>query len=106
VENAIVHGLERKQGKGNIDVDILKEGGLLKIIIQDDGMGMDDEELNKVITALDKVDDMPGYRIGLRNVHQRIRLFYGDGYGIKIYSKSGNGTRVEIILPGNEVIPC
>lgn len=106
VENAIVHGLERKQGKGNIDVDILKEGGLLKIIIQDDGVGMDDDELNKVITALDKVDDMPGYRIGLRNVHQRIRLFYGDGYGIKIYSKSGNGTRVEIILPGNEVIPC
>ena len=106
VENAIVHGLESKQGEGSVNIEIYKDGGLLKIIVQDDGVGMSEGELNKVLSALNEIDDMPGYRIGLRNVHQRIKLFYGENYGLKIYSEVGKGTRVEILLPGSEVVLC
>lgn len=106
VENAIVHGLESKQGGGSVNIEIYKDGGLLKIIVQDDGVGMSEGELKKVLSALNEIDDMPGYRIGLRNVHQRIKLFYGENYGLKIYSEVGKGTRVEILLPGSEVALC
>ncbi len=102
VENAVVHGLECKEGEGIVAVDIDETDGFLIIKVEDDGAGMTEDRLQQVIKAMDVVneDEIPGRRIGLINVHQRIKLHYGEKYGLLIRSKPNKGTTVEMILPG------
>lgn len=83
VENAMYHGLEPKLGKGKILVTGKKDGDDLVFTIEDDGVGIRD------ISVLEK-----GY--GVRNVKERIALYYGDKYGIWFKSNSGDGTQVTI----------
>lgn len=100
VENAIYHGLEMKMGKGILKLFAENTGDCLKIIVQDDGIGMDEEKLSIVrdhIYNEQLVESNP--RVGMRNVHQRLRLYYGEKYGIIINSELKAGTRVELILP-------
>ena len=101
VENAIVHGLEYKQGEGNISIGIVQKDGFLVITVEDNGEGMSKERLREVYQSLNETEDVPGKRIGLKNVHQRIKLFYGDEYGLKIYSEKDRGTRVEMVIPAD-----
>lgn len=100
VENSIVHGLEFKQGEGKVSISLARKDFHLIITVEDNGDGMSSERLQKVLRSLDEAEDVPGRRIGLRNVHQRIRLFYGDEYGLKIYSEKDIGTAIQIIIPG------
>ncbi|WP_211746107.1 sensor histidine kinase [Paenibacillus sp. Marseille-Q4541] len=95
VENAIVHGLdEREEEKGclliRVESDV--EAELIHILVQDNGKGMDQEQVNGWIHA-----EGGGY--GLRNVHERIQLYYGEEYGISIESEPGTGTKVLVKLP-------
>jgi Predicted signal transduction protein with a C-terminal ATPase domain len=83
VENAIYHGLERKIGTGTITLTGRKEGQYLVFTIEDDGIGMED---------LSQVDR--GY--GLRNVKERLQLYYGTDSSMNIWSQKGAGTRVTI----------
>lgn len=99
VENAIIHGLENKEGNGNVIVSILDEIKNIRIIVSDDGIGMDEEKLNTLMNSLQELDDTEGNRIGLRNIHQRIRLYYGNEYGISIISRVMQGTMVNILIP-------
>jgi two-component system, sensor histidine kinase YesM len=99
VENSIVHSLEFKEDAGKVSINLAKKNFYLVITIEDDGVGMSAERLQEVLDSLNDVDDTPGKRIGLKNVHQRIRLFYGAEYGLKIYSKINIGTRIEIAIP-------
>ena len=85
---------------GDISLNAEKESGILRIIIEDNGCGMDEKHMQHVIESLNKVEDDLGQHIGLKNVHQRIKLYYGEDYGISINSTFGKGTRVEITLPG------
>lgn len=98
VENAIIHGLEPKEDRGhlvvNVDID-----ELLTIQVIDDGVGMDSERLQKVKDNLSVTDHLDGKRIGIRNVHQRIQLFYGQAYGLTLSSEKGVGTTMTIRLP-------
>ena len=100
VENAIVHGLECNEGEGVVDVTINRESDLLIIKVEDNGAGMAQEKLQQVIGTLDEVDEAPERRIGLKNVHQRIKLYYGDEYGLVLGSEFGKGTTVKMNLPG------
>ncbi len=98
VENAIFHGLEPKGGRGVIHVKISKEKEEIVFMIKDDGVGMD-EETQKCLLTVESNDKFRFNKIGISNVHQRIRLYFGDGYGLDIRSTAGEGTEVRIVLP-------
>ena len=106
VENAIVHGLESKEGKGKVSVHLCKINANLLITIEDDGEGMSPGKLEEILASLNETEDRPGKRIGLNNVHQRLKLFYGEEYGLRIISWKGRGTKIEIRMPGEGAIVC
>jgi two-component system sensor histidine kinase YesM len=106
IENSIFHGVERKVGKGTIELRLTKTSDRLHIVISDDGLGMDAEklqELNERLkgTSLSYLKDEMNKRggIALVNVNNRIRLIYGDEYGIYVYSRKNAGTDVHVTLP-------
>lgn len=99
VENAFVHGLEKKIGGGHIQLNVKKQDEQLLIKVSDNGMGMSKERLHRIKQSLQNhVQNIDG-SIGLANVNQRIHLFYGGDYGIQVNSQEGEGTQVEIHLP-------
>jgi two-component system sensor histidine kinase YesM len=105
IENSIKHGLEMKLGKGTIKIEILSLDSNIKIIISDDGLGMPSkklEELNRSI-ANDRSrytggSEHSGTGIGVMNVNSRIKLYFGEQYGLR-FRESTVGTTVEITLP-------
>jgi len=102
VENAIIHGIERKISPGFIDVSIVNESNKILIVVKDDGIGIKAERLKELINTLDDQEDDSGKRIGLRNVHQRMKLHYGPQYGLHIASQEGCGTTVTLTFPKGE----
>lgn len=102
VENAFVHGLEGKEGTGNIDITINKKDKFLVIEVADNGLGIQKDKLDYLIKKINDFGDDINKSIGLSNVNQRIRLCYGENYGINIESKLNEGTKVSILLPENK----
>jgi two-component system sensor histidine kinase YesM len=98
VENAYVHGLEGKESGGRIIIraDV---GRQLVITVSDNGCGMDGEQLARVRHQLLDFDNLDRTHIGICNVNQRIRLQYGEDYGVAIESAANEGTTVTICLP-------
>jgi two-component system sensor histidine kinase YesM len=98
IENAVIHGLHRVEGRGKLSITgaYINEK-LICFCIQDNGVGMSEEELVAIEPQFPKKESFNG--IGLQNVHQRIQLNYGSEYGLKISSKSGAGTKVKLYLP-------
>lgn len=96
VENALFHGMERCSGPGCIRVRAFIEGTDLLIEVADNGTGMDGETLDK-LRAGSIAQTSRG--IGVRNVRERLRLCYGDGYDLSISSAPGSGTVVRIRQP-------
>lgn len=97
IENAILHGLEEVENNGRIKVTITKDpanGGCIAIAISDNGCGMDAKTLAGMRRNLEKGTMNNRYGIGLYNVNQRIRICYGDSYGLSIQSVQGEGTTV------------
>ncbi|MCM8710315.1 histidine kinase [Clostridium sp. SYSU_GA19001] len=106
IENAIYHGLEPKIGMGNITIRGYCTEERLVIIISDDGVGMDKEKvdninykLNNVLISSSEVNLRKKTGIALINVNQRIKLSYGEKYGVRVSSTLGLGTDVEVVLP-------
>ncbi len=107
IENAIVHGLEEKVGNGKVTIQIEETGKRLIITVSDNGIGIEKEQLailNKKLehTSMEYVQSDPSSRgsgIALVNVNNRIRLLFGDEYGMVIYSTVGFGTDVQITIP-------
>lgn len=99
VENAIFHGIEPKKEAGNIKIGITKENGSLIMFVEDDGVGIDEKDINKIFST-EKEHESRGLRsIGVKNVDERLKLFYGNDYGISIKSAVGLYTRVIIKIP-------
>ena len=95
VENAIRHGLERKEGTGHISVSGFGEGPLCVIEIEDDGVGMHPELARALLAGTG-----PESRsVGLANVDQRLRAVYGPEYGLVIETALGEGTKVTVRVP-------
>lgn len=93
VENALEHGLDvKEEGEKIMKLSIVDEGEEFLMAVTDNGPGMDPEKAQTLVTYQAK-----GY--GLKNVNDRIRLLYGEEYGVRIISHPGEGTRVEIRLP-------
>ena len=106
LENSIIHGTELKIGTGNLYIRFERTDARLIICISDDGVGMDEETLAKLNSRLGKsTDSLPPQEakkqggIALANVNHRLRLIFGDEYGLHVYSVQQRGTEVEIILP-------
>ncbi|MBW7454675.1 sensor histidine kinase [Paenibacillus sepulcri] len=104
MENAVFHGIEVKRGKGELIIGARKEGEDLVFSIRDDGVGMTTGQLaalNKRLadhSSLDQSDHASG-KVGIKNVHDRIRFYYGDHYGITLSSVEGSGTEVIVRIP-------
>ncbi|MDE6128202.1 MAG: sensor histidine kinase, partial [Lachnospiraceae bacterium] len=100
VENAIVHGLEQVAENGQIDIRVdVPEKGLLRIAVSDNGCGMGADELETLrIRMAQKTLDRTA-SIGLCNINQRIRLYYGEAYGMAIESIQGAGTCITLKIP-------
>jgi len=98
VENAVKHGLATKQGGGTISlkarVDPLASS--IKILVKDDGIGMESHVLRKVVAGTYH-SDRGG--VALQNIHQRLEGLYGNRYRFDIRSSPGKGTKVELELP-------
>lgn len=106
VENSIFHGIERKMGKGNVSIKLETTSRRLIITVSDDGLGMEAErlyELNEKLKTQSfdyvKPDSERKGGIAIINVNNRIKLLFGEEYGINIYSTLNYGTDVEITLP-------
>lgn len=98
VENSVIHGLENTDENGEIQIHICRfAGGFLKIDIKDNGTGIPEGRLRQLRTNIENPGNFVSSGIGLHNINQRIKLFYGQDYGISISSK--NGTLVTLLLP-------
>jgi len=103
VENAVVHGLSKKLGDRRLTIRGHLTSDTLEMTVTDNGLGMTEERLSEVICLLaQNAGHIPSTgkgSIGLANVNDRIRLRYGDAYGLIVNSQENFGTTVKIILP-------
>ncbi|WP_343246986.1 sensor histidine kinase [Diplocloster hominis] len=95
VENAIVHGLEDKVEGGRIAVDISSEEDTLLYVVEDDGVGTDEDRINHYLQEPEEEHNA----FALKNIDERIKIKYGVCYGIHFTSEPEIGTRVEVRLP-------
>ena len=99
LENAIYHGMASAEDDGLISVHAMRQGGDLLIEVSDNGVGMRPEVAESLLDADRPAIHTRGSGIGVRNVHQRIRLTFGKEYGLTIWSEPDEGTKVTIRLP-------
>ena len=99
VENAIFHGIEAKNEEGIIIVESSVEGEVLNITVSDDGLGMSEERLDCLRKSLKSDENRTGRTIGIFNVLNRIRIYFGQEYGLTVDSMEGIGTTITIRLP-------
>jgi len=105
IENCIIHGIDKHCLENqNIWVKIRKKLNVILIEIKDDGPGIHPDKLEEIKGLLDfkpfqHYSGLGKKNIGIRNVNSRIKLYYGEKYGLKINSKEGIGTKVTIIIP-------
>lgn len=100
VENAINHGLDHGVGSGHIRLTGREEDGVLKLTVEDDGIGLTNVQLDKIRERLQQSKDLGGKTgNGLLNVHRRIRLHYGEPYGLTLESMPYQGLKVTLSLP-------
>lgn len=93
IENAIDHGIDLKtEGRGKIIIRGWSEGETMYLSVEDNGVGMEEEVAKNILTQKSK-----GY--GVRNVNERIKLIYGQEYGLDIQSRVGKGTKITIKFP-------
>ena len=102
VENAIYHGMEFMDGDGEIHVKAWKEEEDVWLEIQDNGLGMTQERVKNLLSEKTHVSSKRGSGIGVKNVNERIRLYFGDDYGLVIESEPDEGTIIKIHLPAVE----
>ncbi len=94
VENSIYHGIKNLEGKGHINIEAKAVSDKIILTVEDNGIGFDMENTQK--------SDGPKLSgIGITNVDKRIKLYYGKDYGVRVYSESGNGCKVEVVIGYN-----
>ncbi|WNS45122.1 sensor histidine kinase [Paenibacillus sp. MMS20-IR301] len=101
IENAVKHGLESLGRQGILKVYTREEGSTLKLIVEDNGNGMNGEQLLRLQSSLDGDSPKESGKggIGLQNLHRRLQFMFGECYGLQIQSFPGEGTQVAIVLP-------
>ena len=95
IENAIYHGLNRMVDEGEITIRIREDGDDIILSVEDNGIGMTEEQCQEILRK------EPGDRtgIGIKNVNDRIKIYFGEEYGLTITSELDEGTCVDIRMP-------
>ena len=103
IENAVYHGIKQKNDKGLIKIKGFCDDNNIILIVSDDGIGIEKDaldELNKTLSETSFTNEKS--HIGLSNVNQRIKIIFGDSYGIHVESTVGVGTDVYVTIPKKE----
>ncbi|MCI8422794.1 MAG: sensor histidine kinase [Lawsonibacter sp.] len=95
LENAIMHGLDLLVDEGRIHVRVTQEGDDILFCVEDNGVGMSAEQVAAILAQ--DAQDRTG--IGIKNVNDRLQIYFGRQYGLRIVSELDVGTRVEIRMP-------
>ncbi len=99
VENAIYHGMEFMDGEGEIKLSVMRKEDNLIIQVSDNGLGMTEEQVKSLFSHEVQVTSKKGSGIGVKNVNERIKLYFGENYGLTIDSEPDEGTTITILLP-------
>jgi two-component system sensor histidine kinase YesM len=99
VENAFLHAFKNLRRKKTIRISGREDGGRLKLLVEDNGNGMPPEYISAPNDGSLRGNRKKVTGIGLVNVHERIKIEYGEDFGLRLESRSGEGTRVEYTLP-------
>ena len=100
VENAIFHGIEPKAGVGTIEVRVSREGKDILIRVWDNGVGMSEDEINRLMEGNSKNQEKERFNgIGVANIHERLQILYGPEYGLCFESVLGKFTCAVLRLP-------
>jgi two-component system sensor histidine kinase YesM len=100
IENAVFHGFENLQEMGQLRIMIKKEDDTIVFKVRDNGQGFDETKLKSILGEDQQKADMQRFNsIGLSNVHKRIKLHFGEKYGLNIRSTLSKGTEVTIVIP-------
>ncbi len=102
VENAIYHGMEFMDGDGLIMVKAWREEDELYLSVADNGLGMTEDKVEMILTGKSASGNGRGSGIGVKNVNERIKLYFGEAYGLTIDSEPDEGTTVIIHLPAKD----
>jgi len=102
VENAIYHGMEFMDGDGMITVKAWREEDELYLSVADNGLGMTEDKVEMILTGKSTSGNGRGSGIGVKNVNERIKLYFGEAYGLTIDSEPDEGTTVIIHLPAKD----
>lgn len=103
VENAIMHGMKNQEERGVIEITGYRTGDGTKFTVRDNGVGIPARKLEEIWAHLAAApeEEENGDMFALRNINRRIRLYYGESYGLHIFSTEGSGTVVEVFLPAD-----
>lgn len=103
VENAVFYGLEPKTGERNLNIEAYCTGKKLIVKVEDNGVGMSFDKLRTINDAMcsgvSMGDNGRGTQLGIVNVNERLRLLYGEEFGLRIFSCPKVGTTIEMVLP-------
>lgn len=104
IENAILHGFDSQAGNMKITIRSTMDGETVKLIIMDNGKGIEPERLEGIIRWINGDSEVPGIElngngIGLRNVHKRIQIKFGNDFGLDIDSSVGQWTKITVKIP-------
>ena len=102
VENAIYHGMEFMDGDGMITVKAWRKEDELYLSVADNGLGMTEDKVEMILTGKSTSGNGRGSGIGVKNVNERIKLYFGEAYGLTIDSEPDEGTTVIIHLPAKD----
>jgi len=96
VENAIYHGIKDKEN-GLIEVNCYEENGFLKLSVKDNGYGITESKINEIKKSFDDPEVYNG--VGLKNVYQRLKIYYGNRADLEIHSDLDVGTTIILLIP-------
>ncbi|MGD6940994.1 sensor histidine kinase [Cytobacillus gottheilii] len=99
IENYFIHGFKKDRSDNELIIRAANVGEVIKISIKDNGKGMSDEELTNIVQHINREEGDEMKSIGLRNIHQRLKLRYGDEFGLSVISSKDTGTLVTLTMP-------
>lgn len=102
IENALYHGINKINDNGKITINVGMEEDLIKFSVADNGYGMTEERIEELYSILDNDDLSDG--VGLKNIYQRLKVYYGKQSHLEIKSLADEGTRITIIVPAGDII--
>lgn len=99
IENYFVHGFKKDRSDNELIICAANLGEKIEINIEDNGKGMSEDDLANLVQYINGEEGDEMKSIGLRNIHQRLKLRYGDQFGLSVKSSKNTGTRVTLSLP-------